>query len=68
MLYWNFSGIKEWCLIKANIYVRRGVLYFGDRRIKCLQSLVWWLAELTMRGKYVDLSNFNDGILSDTIE
>ena len=42
VLYWRFTYIKEWCQLKANIPARRGGVYYGYRKINCLQSLAWW--------------------------
>ena len=41
---------------------------YGDGKIKCLQSLAWWVTDLTLRGKIIDLNNFKNDILADAIE
>ena len=51
VLYWQFSEIKEWRQSKANIPVSCGGIYFGARKVKCLQELAWWVTDLMMRGK-----------------
>ena len=33
-----------------------------------LQDLAWWVTDLTLRGKIIDLNNFKNDILSDDIE
>ena len=53
---------------KENITVIRGGLSFGDRKIKCPQSPVWWVTYLMLRDKYIELKHFNGDIMSDTIE
>ena len=44
-----------------------GVSY-GDRKIKCLQALAWWVTDLTLQGKIIDLNKFKTDILADAIE
>ena len=44
-----------------------GVSY-GDRKIKYLQALAWWVTDLTLRGKIIDLNHFKTGIISDSID
>ena len=48
VLYWKFTYIKEWCQIKYNIPASRGGVYYGDRKIKRLQALAWWVIDLTL--------------------
>ena len=48
--------------------MRRLSLSFRERKIKFLQELAWWVTELTLWGKSIELDNFNSDILSDTIE
>ena len=67
-MYWKFIDIKECCKLKSKIPVSRSGIYFGDIKINCLQSLVWWLIELTLRGKNMYLNHFNSDFLSDVIE
>ena len=45
VLYWKFTDIKEWCQIKANIPAICSGVYYGDRKIKCLQALAWWVTD-----------------------
>ena len=68
VLYWKFKSIKEWCQLKCKIHVIRCGISFVDRKIKCLQALVWWVLDLTLRGKTVDLNYFNSDVLYDSIE
>ena len=68
ILYWGITDIKEWYQLKSKIPVRRGGVSYGDRKIKCLQSLAWWVADLTLRGKIINLKNFKTDILADEIE
>ena len=46
----------------------RGGVSYGDRKIKCLQALNWWVVDLTLWGKITDLNNFKTDIIADTIE
>ena len=67
VLYWEFSDIKEWCQLKSKIPASRGGVYYGDRKIKYLQALAWWMTDLTLRGKIIDLNNFKTDIIDDAI-
>ena len=58
VIYWKFTDIKEWCRLKSKIPARRCGLYYRDRKIKCLQELAWWVTDLTLRGKIIDLNHF----------
>ena len=68
VLYRRFTDIKEWCQLKANIPAIRGGVAYVDRKIKLLQALDWWVKHLMLRGKIIDLNNFNTDILADAIE
>ena len=68
VIYWKFIDIKEWCQLKARIPASCSGVYYGDSKIKCLQALAWWVTDLTLRGKIIDLNNFKTGILADAIE
>ena len=68
VIYWKFTDITEWCKLKYNIHAIRSGVSYGDRRIKWLQALAWWLIDLTLRGNIIDLNNFKTDILSDSIE
>ena len=68
VLYWKSKFIKEWCKLKSNIPEIRGGISYGDRNIKCLKVLAWWVTDLMLRGKIIDLNNFKIDILSDAID
>ena len=68
VLYWKFAYIKEWCQLKCNIPAICSWVYYGDRNIKCLQVLAWWVIDLILRGKITNLNNFKTNVLSDAIE
>ena len=55
------------CQLKANIPVIHRGISFGDSNIKSLQTLAWWVMDLTLQGRNVDLNNFGSDIMSDTI-
>ena len=54
--------------MKSNILVSRGGIYFGYIKINFLQALAWWVTDLTLQGKNVDLNNFKRDALSNVIE
>ena len=68
VIYLKFTGIKEWCQIKSRIPASRGGVSYGDRKIKCLEALAWWVIDLTLWGKIIDLNNFKTDILDNAIE
>ena len=68
VLYWEFINIKEWCQLKSNIPASRGGIFYGDRKINCLQALAWCVTYLTLRGKVININNFKTDILADAIE
>ena len=67
VLYWKFIDIIEWGHIKSRIPASCSGLSYGDKKIKCLQSLAWWVTYLTLRGKIIDINNFKTDILTDAI-
>ena len=40
---------------------------YGERKIKYCQALDWWVTDLTLWGKIIDLNNFKTDILTDAI-
>ena len=68
VLYWKFTDIKEWYQLKSNIPSSCGGISDGDRKIMCLQAQDWWVTDLTLRGKIIDINNFKTDILADDIE
>ena len=45
-----------------------GGIYFGYRKINCLQALAWWVTYLMLQVKNIDLNSFKSDVLSDAIE
>ena len=68
VLYWKFTVINEWCQLKPKIPVSRGGVSYGDRKIKFLQELDWWVTNLTLQGKIINLNHFKTDIIADAIE
>ena len=68
VIYWEFIDIKEWFQIKAKIPTSRGEVSYGDRKIKLLQALAWWVTDLTLWGKITDINNLKTDIIADSIE
>ena len=68
VLYWKFTDIKEWCQLKSKIPSSRSGVSYGDRKIKCLQSLAWLVTYLTLPSKIINLNNFKTDIIDDAIE
>ena len=68
VFYWEFTDIEEWCQLKAKIPAICGGVYYGDRKIDCLQALNWWATDMTLQDKIIDLNNFNNDIIDDAIK
>ena len=68
VMYWKFTDIKEWYKLKAKIPAIHGGISYGDKKIICPQALSWWVMDLTLQGKIIDLNYFNTDIIADTIE
>ena len=68
VLYWKISDIKELCQLKFKIPASRGGMSYGDRKINCLQALTWWVTDLTLRDKIINLNHFKTDIIADAIE
>ena len=58
VLYRKFIYIEEWCQLKAKIPTSCAGVYYGDRKIKFLQALAWWVTYLTLWGKIIYINNF----------
>ena len=46
----------------------RGGVSDGYRKIKCLQALAWWVTDLMLWDKIIDLNKFKTDILAEDIE
>ena len=57
-LYWRFTDTKEWCQLKSNIPAIHSGVYYGYRKINCLEALAWWMADLTLWGNIIDMNRF----------
>ena len=68
VMYWKFTDIKQWRQLKSETPASRGGIYYGDMKIKCFQALAWWVTDLTLQGKIIDLDYFKTDILADAIE
>ena len=68
VLYWKFSDIKQWCDLKSKTTMSHGCISFGDINIKCLKVIAWWLTDLILWGKFMELNDFSGDIMSDVIE
>ena len=67
-IYWKFTYIKDWYQFKSETHASRGGASYGDRNINCLQELDWWVIDLMLGGKMININNFNNDIISDAIE
>ena len=66
--YCKFTDIQEWCELKAKIHTSLSGISYVYSKIKCLQVLSWWVTDLTLQGKIIDLNKFKTDILSGAIE
>ncbi len=68
VINWRYNAIRKWASEKSKLSTTRGGCTYGDRRIKAIQGLVWWVNEQTLRGLDVTLMDFNKVMLNDSIE
>jgi len=68
LVNWTYKEIRNWCHAKSKIAVNRGGAIFGDRKTKCLLGLAWWVNDLTLRGLQVDITAFDDEMLTEAID
>ena len=66
---WKFNDIREWCELKSKISAARGGASYGDRKIKCLQAMAWWITDRELRGiPFNIVLDFSIVELQDAIE
>ena len=65
IIHWKYDKIREWCTNKSKFTATRGGASYEDRKIKCLQALVWWGTYLTLRGKQIVLYDFDATMMAD---
>ncbi len=66
---WKYKDIREWCEHKTKLSQQRGGTPYGDRKIKCLQALAWWITDRELRGVGFNIvADFNIVELQDAIE
>ena len=68
VINWRYDAIRKWAQEKSKITQGRGGCTYGDRKIKAIQGLVWWVNEQTIRGLDANLMHFNEAMLNDSIE
>ena len=66
--YWKYGHIRSWCELKAKVNLNRGGITFGDRKIKSLQVLYWWVTDMALRGRNIFKNEFNELTLEESIE
>ena len=66
---WKYKDIRVWCEHKSKLTQQQGGSSYGDRKIKCLQALAWWVTDKELRGiDYNILREFTNAELQDAIE
>ena len=68
IIHWNYDELHEWCTTKSKFITTIGGASYGYQNIKCLQALAWWDSNLTLRGKYIVLADFDATIMADCID
>ena len=68
IIHWKYDNIRECCTTKSKLTTTSGEYFYGDLKIKCLQSLSWWATDLTLLGKYIVLANFDTTMMVDFID
>ena len=68
IVHWDFKSIRSWCKTKSKIPVNRGGCTYGDRKIKCIQTLAYWCTNAHLQGDSLDIINqFDDDVLDKAI-
>ena len=58
VIHWEFDDIRKWDADKSKSTDDQGRFIYWDRRINCLQVLVYWITDMLMRGKTIVLDKF----------
>ena len=59
VIHWKFEDVRKWNIDKAKLTATRCVCSYVDRRIKCLQCLVYWIMYLRMHRNHFLLADFD---------
>ena len=68
IINWKYGKIREWCTTKSKFTTTRGEDSDGDQKIKCTQALTWWATNLTLRGKFIFLADFDTNMMAYCID
>ena len=59
IIHWKYDKISECFTTKYKLTTTIGGKSYLYQKIKCLQVLLWWATDLTLRGKYIFLAYFD---------
>ena len=68
IIHWNYDNIREWCTTKSKLTTTRGGTYYGELKIKYIQALECWATDFSLRGKHIDLADFDATMMSYYID
>ena len=68
IIHWKYNNIREWCNTKPKLKTTGGGASYGEQKIKCIQALAWWATDFTLRGKKIDIADFDATMMSDFID
>ena len=68
IIHWKYNTIREWCTTNPKLKTTRGGASHGEQKINCIQALAWWATDFTLRGKHIDLADFDATMMSDFID
>ena len=68
IIHWNYDNIREWCTTKSKLTTTRGGNYYGELKIKYIQAFEWWATDFSLRGKHIDLADFDGTMMSYCID
>ena len=63
----KYDKIREWCITKSKLTTTIAGGSYGDKKTKCLQELARWANDLTLRGNYIVLDDFDATTMADCI-
>ena len=55
-------------MTKSKLTTTRGGATYGDIKFKCIPVLAWWATNLTLRGKQIDISDFDATMMAYCID
>ena len=59
VIHWKFDNVSKWDTNKTKLTPALGGCIYGDRMIKCLQGLVYWIRDMSIHVNTIVLTKFD---------